>query len=211
MPYLAWPVCVCVMVVAVVGIISWRFPAQVGGLIGRVTSIGAGGVKANPPAVVSQEVKDLAKPEQAEELLRVFDNQLLVQQEDTIKETYLKNVNNPSDRERVLVRHMAWLWITFAFEMTYNSVWGSQLGALQSLNESGPKGLAEDVLNVWYEVGKTGYPTRYENYSFQSWLAYLHGNFLTTVGTDHMIRITQLGNEFLVYIIRNKYALHKDG
>ncbi len=85
MTYLAWPF--CLMVVALFGIAAWKFPTQVGGLISRITSIGAGGVKANPvPSAVTQEVKDLSKPEQAEELLKVFDNQLLRQQEDTLRE-----------------------------------------------------------------------------------------------------------------------------
>ena len=212
MASLAWPLCICLMVLAMFAIAAWRFPAQVGGLISRITKIGAGGVTANPaPSAVTQEVKDLSKPEQAEELLKVFDNQLLRQQEDTLREWYLKDVNNPADRERILIRHFAWFCIVFAFEVTYNSVWGSQLRALQVLNESGANGLPEADLNFWYEIAKAGFPARYTNYSFQNWLTYLQGNYLVHVGAVHQIYITPLGNEFLVYLVRNKYSMNKDG
>lgn len=208
----AWPLCICLMIVLVVATLSWRFPKEVGGLISRITSIGAGGVKANPPSPsVTQEVKDITKPEQAEELLRVFDNQLLLEQEQHIRDTYLRNVNNPADRERILVRHFSWLWITFAFEVVYNSIWGSQLQALKALNESGAHGMSEDILNVWYDIGKAGSPARYVNYTFQNWLTYLHGNFLVHIDANHCVYITPLGNEFLVYLVRNKYSTNKEG
>lgn len=95
------------MIVAIVGILSWRFPSQVGELIGRITSIGASGVRANPPdLVVTQELKEITKPEHTEELLRIFDNQLLVQHEGYIRDSFLKNVDDPATRERILLRHL---------------------------------------------------------------------------------------------------------
>jgi len=141
----------------------------------------------------------------------MFDNQMLLTQEGIVRDTYLKNVNNPADRERVLVRHFAWFCIVFAFESTYNSIWGSQLQALRALNESGANGIQEDDLKLWYEVGKAGYPDRYANYPFENWLKYLHGNALVEMGPLHQIYITPLGNEFLVYLVRNRYTMNKDG
>jgi hypothetical protein len=195
------------MGVALFVIASRQFPAQVGGFIGRITSIW--GVKAKPaPGAVTQEVKG---PEQTEELLKDFDNQLLLVQENIIRDSYLKNVNDPATRERVLVRHFASACIVFAFESTYNSIWGSQLQALRALNESGANGLPEADVKVWYDVAMQLFAARYANYPFHGWLNFLHGNSLVQIGANHQIYITQLGNEFLVYLVRSRYTMNKDG
>ena len=203
--------CLCAMVVALFLIACWRFPKQTGDFISRITSIGAGGVKANPPPspdVVNQEVKDLSRPNAGDELMGLLDNQALQNSMNWIRETVLPGVV-PAERENVLVRHLAAAWMILAFEATYNTIWGSQLFALQALNES--RGLSRDAMIVWYQYGVTMSPERFANYPFDTWLGWMHGMFLVETRPDGLIYITLTGNEFLQYIIRNKYSIHKEG
>ncbi len=199
------------MVVALFLIACWRFPKQTGDFISRITSIGAGGVKANPPPnpdVVNQEVKDLSRPNTGDELLKLLDNQAIQNNENVIRDTVLAGVT-PAEREKTLVRHLAAAWMVLAFEGTYNAIWGSQLFALQALNES--RGLSRDALNVWYECGAAMSPDRFASYPFDAWLGWMHGMFLVETRVDGFIHVTVTGNEFLQYIVRNKYSLHKEG
>lgn len=208
----AWPLSICGMVVIIVGILALRFPSQLGGLISRITRIGASGVHANPaPPVVTQAVKEIVKAEAAEEQLRVFDNQLLVWHENNIKETLLKAVDAPADRERILVRHLAWLNLQVSFEGVYNTIWGSQISALQVVNQSGAAGAPPEMLRMWYEFGEASTPARYTDYGFEKWLGFMQGMYLVETGADGNTRITTYGNEFLMYMIRNRYSFYKEG
>jgi hypothetical protein len=192
-------------------IACWRFPKQTGDFISRITSIGAGGVKANPPPspdVANQEVKDLSRPNIGDELMKLVDNQAIQNSENFIRDTLLPGIA-PAERENVLARHLAAAWMILAYEGTYNQIWGSQLFALQALNES--RGLSRDVVNVWYQYGVGMNPERFANYPFDSWLGWMHGMFLIETRPDGLIYITITGNDFLQYIIRNRYSMHKEG
>jgi len=199
------------MVVALFLIACWRFPRQTGDFISRITSIGASGVKANPPPspdIVNQEVKDLSRPNIGDELMKLVDNQVIQNSETFIRETLLSGVA-PAEREGALVRHLAAAWMILAYEGTYNQIWGSQLYALQALNEN--RGLSRDVVNVWYQYGLGMSPERYANYPFDAWLGWMQGMFLVETRPDGLIYITAIGNDFLQYIIRNRYSMHKEG
>ncbi len=212
MATLAWPLSICSMAVVILIVLALRFPTQIGGLIDRITNIGVSGVTAKPATpVVSQEVKDVTKTAAAEEQLQVFDNQLLIWQEDIIKDVLLKAVETPADRERILVRHLASVFLNFRFESIYNGIWGSQIHALQAVNQSGAVGLPRPILEIWYEIGKADSPARYMGYTYESWVGYLHGSYLVVTNADGNVQITHFGNEFLLYLIRNKYTFYRGG
>src|SRR6516165_1909601 len=169
MPAWAWPISVCGTVLIIVVFLAFRFPSQVGDLISRITKVGATGVHAKPPTpVIGQEPTDLAVKSGAavEEQLKVFDNLFLISREQYFKETLLKDVVTPADREKILLRHLSYVVLVSGFESTYNTIWGSQLSALQSANESGARGVPVETLRAWYEWGKARYPDRYTNYAF---------------------------------------------
>ena len=185
-----------------------------GELISRITSIGAGGIKTNPPpssAVVSQEVKDLSRPNAADELLKLFDNQAIQISENVIRDSLLTGLTTPIESERTLVRHLAGAWLTLAFDYTYNYIWGSQIEALEALNQSGTIGLSRDFLVAWYEYRKAMSPGRFANCPFDAWLGWMHGMYLVETGLDGLVRITVCGNESLQYLVRSKYNMHKEG
>jgi hypothetical protein len=76
---LAWPICVCGAVLIALLI----FKKEISRLIDRIRKISKQGVDADS-LVAPQEVATVAKPSSADELLRSFDNQLLLEQENLI-------------------------------------------------------------------------------------------------------------------------------
>jgi hypothetical protein len=110
--------CLCGMVIALFLIACWRFPKQTGDFISRITSVGASGVKANPPPspdIVNQEVKDLSRPNIGDELMKLVDNQVIQNSENYIRDTLLPGIS-PAERESVLARHLAAAWMILAYE-----------------------------------------------------------------------------------------------
>jgi hypothetical protein len=188
------------------------FKKEIGRFIERTKTITKDGVVTDTNALATQEVKNIAKPSAADELLKSFDNQLLLEQETLITDFLgQKNVHAPAERERVLVRYLASAYIINRFEGIYHSIWGSQLRALEVLNEGEPQGLPRHALEAWYEVGRTGYPERFTNYPFDDWFRYLQGMTLVFVAADGQVHITVFGNEFLKYLVQNTYITSKAG
>lgn len=74
----AWPACVC-LALLIFGVFFVRcFQKEIGHFIERTKRITKEGVEAGSTSIATQEVEDIAKPSPADDLLRSFDNQLLV-------------------------------------------------------------------------------------------------------------------------------------
>lgn len=206
---LAWPVSVCTA--AVVALVI--FKKEIGSLIARIKTIGRQGVTTDT-ALTSQEVQASATSaaSAADELLKDFDNQLLVEQENMILK-YLqdKHVQASGERERVLVRHLSAAYTMIRFENVYHSIFGSQLRVLEALNQSEPQGLPQQAFEAWYEFGKSAYPQYYAAYSFQEWFGYLEASLLVIRGANGLLRITVFAREFLKYLIQCGYGMTKNG
>ncbi len=170
----AWPICVCFALLLFGVFFVLRFRKEISRFIDRTQRVTREGVEAGTTAIATQEVKDIAKPSPADELLRGFDNQLLVEQERFISD-YLdqKQIQNPAEKERILIRYLASSYIIQRFESIYHSIWGSQLRALQLVNESEPQGILLQALEPWYELGKTLEPDWYANYAFARWYGFM--------------------------------------
>jgi len=203
----AWPICLCVTLL----VFCLLFRNQIGHFIERTKRITKEGVEADSRTVNTQEVNDIAKPSPADELLKMFDNQLLVEQEGIIKGFLEQNrIQNAAERERVLVRHLASAYLVLRFESIYKLIWGSQLRALELLNENTPLGVLLPALESWYDLGKTLEPELYANYTFQQWYGFMESGplIVNKAGTVH---ITVMGREFLKYLVQARYSLNKRG
>jgi hypothetical protein len=176
----AWPLCVCTVFLILGLVFLFRHHDDVSRLLGRTRHIGKGGLTTSDTAALATqtETKDIAKPSAAEELLRQFDNQLLVEAEGLIT-SFLneKQIFDPKERERVLTRYLASSNIISRFDGVYSSIFGSQLQALQMLNQRAPSGVPTTELEGWYQVGVAtathmygpngeNYPSRYSGRSF---------------------------------------------
>jgi hypothetical protein len=217
MSVFAWPLCVCLTLLILGLFIIFRHRDEISRFIDRTKHIGKAGVTTSDTTALAtqSEVKEpIAKPSAADELLKTFDNQLLVEQEKLITD-FLddKNVHDHGERDRVLIRYLASSYIVNRFESVYHGIFGSQMRALEMLNESAPHGLPVATIVAWYELGKAGYPSLYgENgeYTFDRWLDYMRR--MTLVATvDDKVHATVFANEFLKYLIHNNYTLDKRG
>lgn len=202
MEFLAWPA--AVVILGVVAMLVFKQPLT--RFLDRAEKIGKGGIQTATGAQVGGvEVK----PSPADELLKAFDNALLVEREKFIRaELERLHINPGIDRERVLIRLLAALALVQAFERTYTLVWGSQISALQFLNSAGT--VPVDLLRPWYDQGAAREPELYDGYTFEQWLGFLQGNLLVLRSGEN-VAISLEGREFLKYLLHQGYSLYKRG
>jgi hypothetical protein len=213
----AWPLCVCVLFLILGLVFLFRHQDDISHLLSRTKHIGKSGLTTSDTAALATQTdtKDVTKPSAAEELLRGFDNQLLVEQEAIITDFLNeKQITEPRERERVLTRYLASSYIVNRFEALNTSIFGSQLQALQMLNQKIGTVVPTAELEGWYQVGVATSPHMYgpsgENYTFGQWLGFMYRfSLIAIVGTD--AHITVAGQEFLKYMVQNSYSSDKVG
>ncbi len=202
MEFLAWPG--VVLVLGVVFMLLFRGPLT--RFLDRAEKIGKGGIQA-ASGVQTSGIE--VKPSPADELLKAFDNALLVEREKFIRaELERLHIVPGSDRERLLIRLLAGLALVQGFERTYTLIWGSQIAALQALNSAGT--VAVQLLQPWYEQAAAREPELYDGYTFDQWLDFLQGNLLI-VRSGENVSISLEGREFLKYLLHQGYSLYKHG
>ncbi len=204
MEFLAWP-----GVVLILGVIFiFVFKQPISRFIDRTQKVGKTGIETGSGAQTSGVTPKLSA---ADELLKTFDNTLLVQKEEYIRNELEKlNLGQGPDRDRVLIRLLAALSIGQSFERTYYFIWGSQLGALELLNEFGESGLETEILRPSFEQAAAREPERYRGDTFERWLAFMEVSQLINK-RDGKVYITVEGKEFLKYIVHQGYTLYKRG
>ncbi len=117
------------------------------------------------------------------------------------------NINNESEKVKVLAKHHANLQIRSGYFEAYNLIFGSQILLLQALNVQ-REPVESQFLVTFYESAKNQYPDFYSSYTFESYI-----NFMKTVGfinTEHgKYFITVLGRGFLTYLVETGSNLRK--
>jgi hypothetical protein len=146
----------------------------------------------------------------ADELLARFDNALIREQEDSIRQELNNNrVDNPTEREKVLVRHLA-VAVTYSrFEQVYYTIYGSQIRVLQALNAAGSS--HKDNVKAYYDLACLSAPSFYSNYSFDQWLNYMQSRMLLRIDGGDMVSITVFGREFLTFLVQEGRSIEKLG
>jgi hypothetical protein len=198
---LKWPL------VAIVGIFVFRVPVM--RLLERATTVKVGQAQieigGTPGAQSGIEKKG------AEKLLGVFDNALVVESEEKIKQEMEKHgVTTRDERERVLIRYLAAAGIGFRFEQTYRLIYGSQLTALRYLSPTQPPGLPAEQVKIFYDAAAPHNPDIYPGYPFDRWLNFLVEKELIS-RHNGSVAVTKAGREFLKYIIDQGLPQHKAG
>lgn len=145
------------------------------------------------------------------EVLKRFDSPLLVKQEKILKEQIEKmNFTSPEDKDDLLVRALATAQIGVTFEKIYFSIFGSQIEALQYLNESKINLVETENIKKFYNSAKSKHQEYYAIYTFERWLDFLASWFLI-VRQEGKIGISVRGQEFLKYIVEQRYSSKKAG
>ena len=200
----AWPI--AVIVIAVVAMLIFRKPLE--RLLDRIKKIGTTGI--DTTASEQTTAKSEVGPSAADEFAKLFDNQLLVQREKSIRAALTPTVGpDYTSQEETLLRIIAAQAIKLQFEMTYRSIFGSQLNALQTVNPS-PDGVELQIFETLYNQAAELNKAMYADYSFEQWLEYMEHQSLV-IRKDDKVCITLDGREFLQYLIHQGYTLYKYG
>lgn len=200
-----WPL--CVFFLAMFGLLL--FKKEFKGLVGRIRRVSRAGLEADPVPGAAQEARPITDLSPADQLLRAFDNRLLVEQEASIvKDLEHRNIVDPAERQRILLRFLAAFQVVAIFEQIYRLIYGSQLRALHALNEREPQGVPLKFLERYYEFGAIDAPEVYAAYPFDRWFGFLEGRTLV-LQREGMAHITVLGREFLKYLVDAGYSLDK--
>ena len=194
---LAWPA------VALVAIVIFRKPLT--SLLYRARKVGVSGIEANPPR---QEPSPELKASSAADLHKIFDNALVVQREGLIRSDLERRGITGAEREKLLIRFLAAIGIVVQFDRAYNSIWGSQILALQGLNSAGASGADIKSLLPAYENAAKQYPLVYAHYTFDQWVDFLVKSALIKL-EGSKVSITIEGREFLRYLIEQGFVIYK--
>jgi hypothetical protein len=181
------------------------FRVQIGRLVDRTQRIGRDGLH-----TIGQQPSGEAKarPLSADELLdRKFADKLLLKAEEHYLRQ-LEDIPGSQERERALLRFLAdtsWSW---AFEKVYSAIYGSQIIALEFLNEN-RVGVPTDALRVIHREAVEKYGKSHPSTDFNSWLRFLQNIGLTGLNAAGDVTISDIGRAFLGYLVQQGYP--KDG
>lgn len=199
----AWPAAVVILGLA--GMLIFRRPLL--GFFSRTTSLAVWKGKVE----VSAAPQVTAQSEGNEELMKAFDNALLVVDEQAINADLEKRgLAGRITAIPVLVRHLAAARIALHFERAYSIVWGSQLAILQHVNTLGETGASMESLKPFYLQAAATYPQIYQKYAFEAYMGFLASQMLVEIKKDHAF-ITLVGREFLRWLIGEGRTLYKAG
>jgi hypothetical protein len=201
MEFLAWPV----VVLLLAGGFLVGFKRQIGRLLDRTHGVSVG--KVDMQALPQQRIE---KPSVADQILQAPASRLLGQQEQSIRDNLEQlGVTDPAERENLLVRDLAQTKLRESFERLYQELWGSQLAALQLINQHSAE-ITQDGTRSFFEDAKREQPEQYGDYSFEEWFEFLVDAELVSPTEDEKVAITVQGRELLTYITAQGYSLYKD-
>lgn len=109
----------------------------------------------------------------------------------------LQKYELPEDRENLLLRFISSGFVGYLHDMTWASIYKSQITLLQRLNQ----GLLQlDDVKRFYNEASRESPKTYANYSFSQWLDWMmNQRLITQEGTT--FGITLRGRDFLKYMV----------
>ncbi|MGH7427952.1 MAG: hypothetical protein ACREJ4_06295 [Candidatus Methylomirabilaceae bacterium] len=203
MEQFAWPAAVVILGLA--GMLIFRRALH--GFFSRTTSLALWKGKVEARAVPQTP----APKDAAHDLMKIFDNALLVANEEVINADLKKRkLDGQVAAIPALVRHLAAMQIVLHFERVYSSVWGSQLAILQHLSALGATGAPIESLRPFYQQAAATYPPMYQTYRFEEYMDFLGDQMLIDIKKDHAF-ITLVGREFLKWLIDEGRSLYKGG
>jgi hypothetical protein len=199
---LSWPAAFVILGIIVI----FRFSPYIANLIGRIIKISKDGIELG--RINGQRHKEQVS---AKDLMKIFDNKLLLEVEGWIKSELDKIKHDSSEeKETLLIKLYASEKIARHFDQTYNLIFGSQIRALQQLNSFAGQLVSSNEIRFFYNEASLNNPLFYSSYSFDSWLAFMHSSVLI-IRLGDSIGITVRGQEFLKYLIDQGLSHNKVG
>ena len=150
--------------------------------------------------------QEKSENDNVQELLDRIGNSIVISDiETSIKEELAsKKLEIDGDTSKVLLRHLAGTQLLLQFEKIHSVIFGSQLYLLKSLNKSIPDGgIPEFEVFAHFEKVKQKYSDSYANWDSEQYLGFLYAHVLIIKAESDIIKITNMGVEYLTWITRN--------
>jgi hypothetical protein len=106
--------------------------------------------------------------------------------------------SSPNDKEAFYARFIGVGLVAYQHDVTWYTIYGSQLAALVELNSRGLIPIAD--LKKHYDKAVAAYPNAYSNYSFQQWLDFMKARAVIAVYPTQMAELSFGGKDFLKYL-----------
>jgi len=177
------------------------------GLISRITSIDKSGIKALQAPEAQREER---KKESVQELLVAIGDSIVLREIEGHIKTDLseRGLDTDGDTIKVLIKHLAATRALLEFEQIHNLIFGSQIFLLKKLNEVAGQGKPTEFVKTHFEHVKGLFSEQLGGWSLEQYLAFLLGRGLITT-QGNIFHITNLGVEYLTWMIRTGKAEHK--
>lgn len=187
-------------VFALVFILVFRAPLSK--LIERITKINREGLVAEPTPETQRE--QATGQEAVQQLLDVVGTSIVIseQEENIRKDLLARGLSVEGDSIRVLVKHLAGTQLLLTFERIHSSIFGSQINLLKTLNEVTGQGRPLREMSQYFERVRIAFKEELGEWSLEQYLGYLFGQSLI-VRHDNQFHITNLGVEYLTWMVRN--------
>lgn len=114
--------------------------------------------------------------------------------------------NYPNDRENFYASFIGIGAVAYQHDVTWFTIYKSQLSALAELNTRGVIPLAD--VKKHYDKAVTEYPKTYVHYAFDQWMNYMQSRFLVIKHPSDMVDITHGGKDFLRYLAHQGWDLN---
>lgn len=106
---------------------------------------------------------------------------------------------SPNDKEAFYARFIGVGAVAFQHEVTWYTIFKSQLSLLADLSARGTV-LPVAGVRKYYDKAASDYPLTYANYAFDQWMNYMHSRFLIVTHPGDWVDLTHGGKDFLRFI-----------
>jgi hypothetical protein len=181
---LAWPV--------VVFVIAWLFHDELRKKIPGLTKAGPAGVEFDVQRAITVQSSTSGELKELPGLARTPPIAAIEKSIHNALQLY-----KPETHVDLLVRHLAQSRLEAVFERVYGAIYGSQIAGLRELAKRGGKISMADAVKGFDEAkSRSAFPA---NVTFDLWLQFLKV-FNLIEAEDNEIRMTDIGNDFLLYL-----------
>lgn len=151
-----------------------------------------------------QDIIDKVNNDTVQELLDSIGTSIVIKDlEDKItKGLKEKDLEIDTDTSKVLLRYFVGTVLLLEFERIHSIIFGSQIFLLKELNIK-KSGVADTEVIAHFNSVKQAFPVALANWDCEQYLTFLYTRLLITKNPDNTIHITNLGSEYLQWIIKN--------
>ncbi|MBU4288097.1 MAG: hypothetical protein KKI12_08000 [Proteobacteria bacterium] len=154
--------------------------------------------------VAGQESEPEVDRKAVEKLLAVIGESIVISELETriIDEMKANNLKVDGDSIKVLVKHLAGTQLLLAFERIHSIIFGSQIFLLKRLNESAGVGKPMVFVEQHIDHVRNMFSENLSSWTNEQYLQFLFDRILI-VRNDEQLHVTNLGVEYLTWLVRN--------